>query len=87
MTNVVFENTADTNLKDISQANITDATAVGAAFTGIIGSTFAYVDQDAVLAISNGECTLVTAAAPATYVAIKGTNGQLGLYQNPQIAP
>ena len=84
MTDVTFLNSEDTNLRDINQANITDATAKGYTFTGIIGSTFAILDSDSVVAISNGQCTVESSGTP-TYVAIKGTGGALGLYTVPQI--
>ena len=86
MANVTFSNTSpvDTNLQNINQANITDATAAGYTFLGVIGTNLTVDAQDAVVAISNGECTVVGSGTP-TYVAIKGTGGELGLYQNPQI--
>ena len=87
MTDVVFSNTSpvDTNLKDISQANITDAAAYGYSFQGVIGTNLSVSNQTDPLAISNGECSVTCTAGTATYVAIKRSSGALGFYTNPQI--
>ena len=84
MANVVFSNATDTNLQDINQSNITDATATATTFTGAVGSTFAVDVEHGTSAISNGEVTLTTAAT-ATYSAIKGSAGEIGFYTEPAI--
>lgn len=85
MADVVFSNAADTNLKDINEANITDPGATATTFTGVIGTSLLIDVEHGTSPISNGQVTLTGAAAQVSYVAIKGSAGELGLYTVPQI--
>lgn len=85
MADIVFSNAADTNLKDINEANITDPGAAATTFTGVIGTSLLIDVEHGTSAISDGEVTLTGADAQTSYVAVKGAAGELGLYTVPQI--
>ena len=84
MATIQFRNGNDTNLHDISDNNITDATATGVSFTGGVGVDLT-VDTATIntINVNDGECD-VPCTGTGTYVVFKLTDDvSTGLIEAP----
>ena len=76
MANQVYDNDTDTNLKDLNNSNITDATAVAVPFLGSVGVnlTVDATPGKQTVNIASGETTVICAGT-GTRTAFKLTDG------------